>query len=95
MKPNTPQLAMIGDNRHQGEVVAPENKLKEMAMAAVQAAGSGVSRDELESIINRAVMRIITALSNMGFYLDSEQVGRATRAAQAAADRRFNAVEVG
>lgn len=45
VKPNTPQLAMIGDNLHQGEVVAPENKLKEMAMAAVQAAGSGVSRD--------------------------------------------------
>lgn len=95
VKPNTPQLAVIGDNRHQGEVVAPENKLKEMAMAAVQAAGSGVSRDELESIINRAVMRIIAALADMGFYLDSEQVGRAARAAQAAADRRFNAVEVG
>lgn len=95
VKPNTPQLAVIGDNRHQGEVVAPEGKLKEMAMAAVQAAGSGVSKDELESIINRAVMRIIAALADMGFYLDSEQVGRATRAAQAAADRRFNAVEVG
>lgn len=95
VKPNTPQLAVIGDNRHQGEIVAPENKLKEMAMAAVQAAGSGVSKDELESIINRAVMRIIAALADMGFYLDSEQVGRATRAAQAAADRRFNAVEVG
>ena len=95
VKPNTPQLAVIGDNRHQGEVVAPENKLKEMAMAAVQVAGSGVSRDELESIINRAVMRIIAALADMGFYLDSEQVGRAARAAQAAADRRFNAVEVG
>lgn len=95
VKPNTPQLAMIGDNLHQGEIVAPENKLKEMAMAAVQAAGSGVSKDELESIINRAVMRIIAALADMGFWLDSEQVGRATRAAQAAADRRFNAVEVG
>ena len=27
VKANTPQLAMIGDNRHQGEVVAPEDKL--------------------------------------------------------------------
>lgn len=33
---NTPQLAMIGDNRHQGEVVAPESKLQEMANAAVE-----------------------------------------------------------
>lgn len=36
---NTPQLAMIGDNRHQGEVVAPEDKLRKMAMEAVQLAG--------------------------------------------------------
>ena len=27
VKPNTPQLAMIGDNRHQGEIVAPEGKI--------------------------------------------------------------------
>lgn len=39
VKANTPQLAMIGDNRHQGEVVAPEDKLKEMALEAVKMAG--------------------------------------------------------
>lgn len=39
VKANTPQLAMIGDNRHQGEVVAPENKLKEMALEAVKMSG--------------------------------------------------------
>lgn len=32
---NTPQLAMIGDNRHQGEVVAPEDKLQSMVDSAV------------------------------------------------------------
>ena len=94
VKPNTPQLAMIGDNRHQGEVVAPENKLKEMAMAAVKEAGSGISKEDLESIVNRAVMRIVAALAEMGFYIDSEQIGRASSAARAAADRRFNTVEV-
>lgn len=35
VKANTPQLAMIGDNRHQGEVVAPENKLQSMVDSAV------------------------------------------------------------
>ena len=96
VKPNTPQLAMIGDNMHQGEFVAPEDKLKEMAKQAVRdAGGSGVTKEELESIVNRAVMRIVTALAEMGFYIDSEQVGRATQAARTAADRRFNAVEVG
>ena len=94
VKPNTPQLAMIGDNLHQGEVVAPEDKLKKMAIEAAMAAGSGVSRAELESIINRAVMRIVAALTNMGFYLDSTQIARATQEAKAAMDIRYNSVEV-
>lgn len=95
VKANTPQLAIIGDNRHQGEVVSPEDKLQEMAVkAASMAAGKGVSKEELESIINRAVMRIIAALAEMGFYLDSTQVATAIKNAQAAMDIRYNAVEV-
>lgn len=95
VKPNTPQLAMIGDNLHQGEVVAPEDKLRQMAIEAAKAAGSGgVSRDELESIINRAVMRIVSALTSMGFYLDSTQIANAQREAMAVMDIRNNTVEV-
>lgn len=95
VKPNTPQLAMIGDNLHQGEVVAPEDKLKQMAIEAAMAAGSGgVSRDELESIINRAVMRIVSALTSMGFYLDSTQIANAQREAMTIMDIRNNTVEV-
>ena len=41
VKANTPQLAMIGDNRHQGEVVAPEGKLQERADAAAGRAAQG------------------------------------------------------
>lgn len=95
VKPNTPQLAMIGDNLHQGEVVAPEDKLKQMAIEAAMAAGSGgISRDELESIINRAVMRIVSALTSMGFYLDSTQIANAQREAMTVMDIRNNTVEV-
>lgn len=36
VKRNTPQLAMIGDNTRYGEIVAPENKLLEMAKLAAQ-----------------------------------------------------------
>lgn len=36
VKANTPQLAMIGDNRHQGEVVAPEDKMQGMVDSAVR-----------------------------------------------------------
>ena len=96
VKPNTPQLAMIGDNLHQGEVVAPENKLREMAIEAVRAAGggSGVTREELETIMNRAVMRIIAALSQMGFYLDGKKLAEAENAVKAEIDRRFNTVDI-
>lgn len=95
VKPNTPQLAMIGDNLHQGEVVAPENKLREMAIEAVRAAGgSGVTREDLETIMNRAVMRIIAALSQMGFYLDGKKLAEAENAVKAEIDRRFNAVDI-
>ena len=95
VRPNTPQLAMIGDNLHQGEVVAPEDKLKQMAVeAAMAAGGKGVSRDELENIINRAVMRIVSALASMGFYLDSTQIANAQREAMTVMDIRNNTVEV-
>lgn len=95
VKPNTPQLAMIGDNLHQGEVVAPENKLREMAIEAVRAVGgSGVTREDLETIMNRAVMRIIAALSQMGFYLDGKKLAEAENAVKAEIDRRFNTVDI-
>lgn len=95
VKKNTPQLAMIGDNRHQGELVAPENKLREMAEEAVRnASQNAITREDFERIINNAVMRIIAALSNMGFYLDSVQITKAIQAAQSAIDIRYNSVEV-
>ena len=45
VKANTPQLAIIGDNRHQGEIVAPENKLEEMALKAAQKSGGNKNVD--------------------------------------------------
>lgn len=35
VKPNAPQLAMIGDNRHQGEIVAPEDKIYQVSAKAM------------------------------------------------------------
>ena len=44
---------MIGDNRHQGEVVAPENKLQEMARMA--AAGAGGTSPEVVALLREIV----------------------------------------
>ena len=53
VKKNTPQLAMIGDNRHYGEVVAPEDKLQEMARMA--AAGAGGTSPEVITLLREIV----------------------------------------
>ena len=36
VKANTPQLAMIGDNKTQGEIVAPEDKMLQMILTALK-----------------------------------------------------------
>lgn len=60
---NTPQLAMIGDNRHQGEVVAPEDKLQSLLDKAVSAGGTG----KLEILEIMALLRdILNVLKVIG-----------------------------
>lgn len=51
VKANTPQLAMIGDNLHQGEIVSPEDKLEQMALKAAQMAGGNHDNAVLQQII--------------------------------------------
>lgn len=58
VKPNTPQLAMIGDNRHQGEVVAPEDKLLDMAQKAAAMASSAELLAETISILKQ-ILKIL------------------------------------
>ncbi|QBE98897.1 hypothetical protein PMF13cell1_04466 [Blautia producta] len=95
VKANTPQLAMIGDNRHYGEIVAPEDKLQAMVNEAVRAAGgSGLSKADVESIVNSAVTRFIAAVGKMGFFVDGELLARALDRALENANYRQNPVEV-
>lgn len=67
VKANTPQLAVIGDNRTQGEIVAPENKLREMA---AQAASGGGNAEVI------ALLKLILAYleSHDIFELDPESI---------------------
>ena len=69
VRANTPQLAVIGDNRHQGEIVAPEDKLEEMARKAALSAGGNGNSQRLEALL----MEIILLLKTMPLYqLDPE-----------------------
>ena len=72
VKPNTPQLAMIGDNRHQGEVVAPEDKLLDMAQKAAAMASSAELLAEAISILKQ-ILRILETL-DLDIQLDGKSL---------------------
>ena len=44
---------MIGDNRHQGEIVSPEDKLQEMALKAAALAAGGANDAELLAVLKQ------------------------------------------
>ena len=73
VKANTPQLAMIGDNRHQGEVVAPEDKIMDLYKKANQEMGLGNNSKVIELL-----ERIIEILINLNFefnlYIDGHEL---------------------
>lgn len=79
VKANTPQLAMIGDNRHQGEVVAPEDKLQEMASSAVRAvlqASENKNAEKLEKIITIMLQLLDVMANGSSIELDGRMLGK-------------------
>lgn len=91
VKANTPQLAMIGDNRHQGEVVAPEDKLHSiMAEELSKFKGTG-NNNEVISLLKE----ILKYLRNLGgdtvLNVDNIELARAVikgmKALQAKSDK--------
>lgn len=60
VKANTPQLAMIGDNKRYGEIVAPEDKMEQMVLKALalyesrhgSTASGGGNQQLIELVIN-------------------------------------------
>ena len=67
---NTPRLAVIGDNRREGEIVSPESKLQAMADRAAQ----GGSAAQLLPVLN-AILAAIQA-QDTGVYLDGQEITR-------------------
>ena len=68
VRANTPQLAVIGDNRHQGEIVAPEDKMQAMVDRAVamasQTGNDGLSEQYLSMMVE-LLERIISLIEQM------------------------------
>lgn len=75
VKANTPQLAMIGDNRHHGEIVAPENKLFEITRKAAELANG--NNERLYEYLERMFAVISDLLQAvLGIEISSEISGR-------------------
>jgi len=86
VKANTPQLAMIGDNRHQGEVVAPEDKLMSLYKKANQEMGMGNNSKVIELL--QKILRLLETLDlNFNLYIDSYELDK--RLEKAKNKRRF------
>ena len=64
VKANTPRLAVIGDNRREGEIVSPESKLLDMAQTAARMAAGGVNSEQIERMIAllEKIINLIEAL---------------------------------
>ena len=64
VKANTPRLAVIGDNKREGEIVSPESKLLDMAHTAARMAAGGGSSEQMERMIEllEKIISLIEAL---------------------------------
>lgn len=93
VKANTPQLAMIGDNRHQGEVVAPEGKLLEMAKTAASKAGSPEQLQKIISLLE-TLISLVQGGDDIVLAVDGEELARAMITGTLRLKRRHSTVTV-
>lgn len=75
VKANTPQLAMIGDNRHQGEVVAPEDKLMSLYKKANQEMGLGNNEKVIE-LLEKIIQILINLSLDFNLYIDGYELNK-------------------
>lgn len=86
VKANTPQLVTVGDNRHQGEVIAPEDKLMSLYKKANQEMGMGNNSKVIELL--QKILRLLETLDfNFNLYIDSYDLKK--RLEKAENKRRF------
>lgn len=74
LEKNTPRLAIVGDNRHEGEIVAPESKLEAMARKVAQE--SGGSDAQVVALLGQ-ILRAVASV-NTNVYLDGREIANNT-----------------
>lgn len=75
VKANTPQLAMIGDNRHHGEIVAPEDKIMSLYKKANQEMGLGNNEKVIE-LLEKIIQILVNLSFDFNLYIDSYELNK-------------------
>ncbi|MCI5723014.1 MAG: hypothetical protein MR283_03290 [Erysipelotrichaceae bacterium] len=71
---NAPRLALIGDNRHEGEIVSPESKIYEQTKRAIDDALTVMQSGNGQEIIIQILYEILETLQNLGIELDMDKL---------------------
>lgn len=69
---NSPQLAIIGDNKTQGEIVSPENKMYEVMMSALKSYG-GTGNGNMNVIVE-AIYQVLEAIKQLRLVVDGDSL---------------------
>lgn len=77
VKANTPQLAMIGDNRHQGEVVAPEDKLHSIIAEELSKFQGNGNNSEIISLLKEILKHLRNSGGDTVLNVDNIELARA------------------
>ena len=91
VKANTPQLAMIGDNRHQGEVVAPEDKLHSIMSEELSKFQGNGNNSEVISLLKEILKYLRNSSGDTVLNIDNIELARTVikgmKALQAKSDK--------
>jgi len=53
IKPNYPQIVAVGDNRTEGEIIAPESKIAQAVRTGMRGSGGGLSKQDMLDVLRQ------------------------------------------
>lgn len=77
VKANTPQLVMIGDNRHHGEIVAPEDKLHSIMKEELDKYNGSTNDREIVYLLKEILKYLQLSESDFNLNVDDIQLAKA------------------
>lgn len=74
VKANTPQLAVIGDNKRYGEIVSPENKMHDVMLSTLKEySPNNISREDIQVIVS-VMYEIMELIKNLRLVVDGDSL---------------------